>query len=1030
MVLTLTSYKPATEIDDIPPGGIPHPGSKSLINFSCRILTRYGEVLIAPGQLKDLLSYSDSLSVEGGSGTWCLKMRGSLCNEQLLKSMHAGLVIEIYAARNTDPLKNALADPSLVKRIDSSPALPTIAPSTPGTTTPTIPTTSTAGLQNATPKSKQDNVNLIINEARRQGITDQNQIAYILATAEHESTLAPIREYASGADYEGRSDLGNTRPGDGVRYKGRGFVQLTGRANYEKYSKLTGRDLVGNPDLALDPNVASFVLVDGMKNGVFTGRKLGDYIGGGKSNFYNARSIINGDQARNGSSIAAKARAWQAKLPSLGAGTAIAPSAPAATPQPIAQPAEVLGGMVKGIEDPYGLDQSPHLLLRGVLTDFGRTVEGNQTVFVLSGESFGKVYKDSYLLTDLKSPDSLSQALDIRNLTQQPLGVGLIFYEILKNWIENFWGSATGWECRARELPYPPNYLAKICNEGSAWSALQSLAIAGYYHMFCDHTGAICWERLPWSSRSETLLPGRCWEDLQLIPLPSSKLISWGDRLGQTGISNFIRVTPTVGAIDTGAAGLTALCYNLGSLRQYSGPYKREINCPIGSSGDQYYTSDTMRAQQGTNTAFVDLIALESIRWYDRPVQRVSVTARGESCWRIHTRVEITEDWACRDAKPVQYYVTCRNHSIDFTRGSWTTTLDLVRDRRTRYLGIGIGSVKVITPEIAGLQNVNVANVLKRLEKPQPKATTAISLIDAAQELKSYLQQGTSQIPTSTASAGSISKIDPTDPQIKRIIASLDPKKQPSTQLGRLLAAAEQVKDLKGQEALKEVELPPEILVPLVPDTYYFYDRFSGKIIPIGNDPIAYAKKQVIPNLGKASAVVTLTPQPANVGAPAYGSPAAAAGPAAPFTPVDQIFVQYLFHNHAPFEAWDFTLLRGGRDSTPIPAAVSGVCTQAGPDYSGYGNSVTIEGSNGICWFMAHMSSVAVSKGQKVQRGQTIGIQGTTGKSTAPHVHTEISNNSNPRALLPHSATQGWLKEYFYFISGNKQPKYVGGAGL
>ena len=60
-------------------------------------------------------------------------------------------------------------------------------------------------------------------------------------------------EYASGQAYEGRADLGNTQPGDGVRYKGRGLIQLTGRANYKQYGDLLQLDLVGDPDLASQP---------------------------------------------------------------------------------------------------------------------------------------------------------------------------------------------------------------------------------------------------------------------------------------------------------------------------------------------------------------------------------------------------------------------------------------------------------------------------------------------------------------------------------------------------------------------------------------------------------------------------------------------------------------------------------------------------------------------------------------------------------------------------------------------------------
>ena len=72
---------------------------------------------------------------------------------------------------------------------------------------------------------------------------------YFMAQIAHESDgFHTTKEYASGALYEGRKDLGNTTQGDGKRYKGRGLIQLTGKANYEKYGTLLGADLVGNPE--------------------------------------------------------------------------------------------------------------------------------------------------------------------------------------------------------------------------------------------------------------------------------------------------------------------------------------------------------------------------------------------------------------------------------------------------------------------------------------------------------------------------------------------------------------------------------------------------------------------------------------------------------------------------------------------------------------------------------------------------------------------------------------------------------------
>lgn len=78
------------------------------------------------------------------------------------------------------------------------------------------------------------------------------RIAMFLAQVGHESgSFRYLQELASGAAYEGRKDLGNIQPGDGVRFKGRGVIQITGRSNYKAYSDYTGIDFVSNPtDLA------------------------------------------------------------------------------------------------------------------------------------------------------------------------------------------------------------------------------------------------------------------------------------------------------------------------------------------------------------------------------------------------------------------------------------------------------------------------------------------------------------------------------------------------------------------------------------------------------------------------------------------------------------------------------------------------------------------------------------------------------------------------------------------------------------
>lgn len=140
-----------------------------------------------------------------------------------------------------------------------------------------------------------ESIPLILSECMNSEVRDRGQIAYILATAEHESHLGQwMEELDSGYRYEGRKDLGNTQPGDGPKYKGRGFVQMTGRNNYAQWSQYLDIDLLEKPQKAADPEVAAKILVMGMKNGYFTGYRLQDFINEDKQDFYHARRIVNG----------------------------------------------------------------------------------------------------------------------------------------------------------------------------------------------------------------------------------------------------------------------------------------------------------------------------------------------------------------------------------------------------------------------------------------------------------------------------------------------------------------------------------------------------------------------------------------------------------------------------------------------------------------------------------------------------------------------------------------------------------------
>jgi hypothetical protein len=180
---------------------------------------------------------------------------------------------------------------------------------------------------------------LIIATCKKHGLL-RNQCAYVLATAYHESahTMKPVREMGGEAYLRSKPYY---------PFVGRGYVQLTWKANYEKASKKLGVDFVKRPDLLMNPSYAARILVIGMQEGWFTGKKLSDYITLSKSGFVGARAIVNGKD--RSTLIAGHAKAYDALLRASGYGASPTPAKPQTAPTTSPAPATGFWAWVKRI---------------------------------------------------------------------------------------------------------------------------------------------------------------------------------------------------------------------------------------------------------------------------------------------------------------------------------------------------------------------------------------------------------------------------------------------------------------------------------------------------------------------------------------------------------------------------------------------------------------------------------------------------------------------------------------------------------
>jgi murein DD-endopeptidase MepM/ murein hydrolase activator NlpD len=636
--------------------------------------------------------------------------------------------------------------------------------------------------------------------------------------------------------------------------------------------------------------------------------------------------------------------------------TATATAAPTATGVPIGEPVPP--------QKDYYLDDCSYLLMRGCITSYGRQGNTSGPTLTISGEDFGLVYREATVIAATHAPELAAASIEERAGLLWQEGISLSWYRLLSRYVERLnTGGSTGIEARTRVIPVPVKIITKILAEGSVWENLKRLSLAGLYHCKIDHTGAIDWAKKPFSGRDQALVPGLSWENLPMYNVEPWQVISIDDRYTDRGVANYLRVTPTVGI--TGGAddnvGLGCTIWNEGSRIQY-GTTRQTYQYPMGlPNSDQWYTSPDLRAHQSSGNTLSLLSACEMIRWFDRPQQAIALTLRGDAFIRIGTRLKIAETWNNSGAKPAEYYVLSRSHSIDMESGSWTTSVDVVRDRRSRYLNIGD----------TDRESPFVADEATRIAVAQ----------QAVGNLKPFAGWTEHRGATPPNASGKKPEVKPND--------------------------------------LKVLPLP-EINFPIAPDKYIVCHPALPGCVDAGADIIGWAKCEVIPRLGELGTVQVVDVPIADTGSVQTGP----AGPGggkfiAPFRSGLALGSVYdpagtLNTRRRPHKGVDlFPSIEGDDHMLAVADGIVTVQHATCPNYrddncgGGYGNyfDIALTGSfSGWKVRYAHCNKIFVTSGQTVKAGQSVGLMGTSGGSDGPHIHFEVFKNSdrvNPMRYLP-----------------------------
>lgn len=210
-------------------------------------------------------------------------------------------------------------------------------------------------------QSQVDGLNSLLDAFEAAGVSDPRHIAYMLATAYHETAQAmlPVMETRQSGEARNPSvdaairRLENSyaagrltwvkkpywrKDMTGRSWLGRGYVQVTHRENYARAERELGIAFTANPELMLEPGPSAMAMIRGMSEGWFTGKKLSDYINDRETDYREARRIINGTESA--SKIEAYARSFASAIVPAKSAAPPKPTPPAPRPaEPVANPA-------------------------------------------------------------------------------------------------------------------------------------------------------------------------------------------------------------------------------------------------------------------------------------------------------------------------------------------------------------------------------------------------------------------------------------------------------------------------------------------------------------------------------------------------------------------------------------------------------------------------------------------------------------------------------------------------------------------